>query len=447
MERITRAVRRLVAGAALAWMLVAAGVARADEADIRRIVQEELQAAAAAKKADGSAIEARLKDGLKFESVDRRFQFHLGGRIHLDTAFYDDDEWVDAGGADQADGVSFRRLRLEANGEVHQRVEFKLHLEFSDANKGASSDVEVSLRDVWVGLKGPKDCWGCLAPGLRVGHLKEPFSLEMITSSNHLTFLERALPNAFVPAFHTGVMLHDSLRGGQWTYGVGLFANSDAGGAASVESGDDGLAFTSRVTWTPWYDCRCPCRRFHVGASWSHRFDLGSLRFRQRPEVNLRDRLVDTGSFAAQGVDLLGLEAALVHGPFSLQGEYVQADVDAAAAGDPSFSGWYVFASWFLTGECRPYAKGAFGAVKPCGDFLAGRCGGTGAWEVALRYSELDLDDQAIAGGRMRNWTLGLNWYVNPRMRVMANYVLSDVERGAIGETLGILGLRFQVTF
>lgn len=422
--------------------------ARADEADIRRIVQEELKAAADKKKKDeGSVVKVQWKEGLKFESNDKKFKMHIGGRAQLDAAFYDDDDYVDAGGSDQKDGVKFRRIRLEASGEMYKHAEFKVQLDFADDKKGKSDDVEVALKDVYMGLKNLKDCWGCAFPNIRVGHFKEPFSLEELTSSKYISFMERALPNVFAPSRNVGFMLHDSLRGGQLNYGVGLFATTDDGGEASIEEGDDGMAFTARVGWTPWYDCTCPCNRFHIGASYSHRFDLGSVRFRQRPEISLRDRLVDTGSITADGVDLFGVEAALVYGPLSVQGEWMQASVDSDSADDPSFSGWYVFASYFLTGECRPYSKGTFGRVKPCCNFLDNECCCKGALEVLLRYSTLDLDDQAIAGGEEANWTVGLNWYLNPNMRVMANYVIADVERGAIDETLHIFGLRFAVDF
>lgn len=440
-----------IASTALVVLLtsaICAPGAVADEAEIRRIVQEEMKAAADKKKAaEGDVMKVTWKEGLKFESNNKLFKAHVGGRILLDAAFYDDDDYVDAGGSDQEDGAEFRAARLEVSGEMYKHVEFKLQVDFADNKKGKSDDTEVAFKDVYLGLKKLKDCWGCLFPDIRAGYFKEPFSLEELTSSRFTTFMERGLPNVFVPGRNTGIMLHDTLRGEQITYGVGLFTSSSDGGFGIFEDGEDGLAFTSRVTWTPWYDCNCECNRFHIGASYSHRFDIADVRYRQRPEIHLQDRLVDTGTFDADGVDIYGAEMALVYGPFSVQGEYVQVNVDSPAEDDPSFSGWYVYASYFITGECRNYKKGKFDRTKPCCDFLDNDCCCSGAWEVALRYSSLDLNDKAIQGGEEQNWTLGVNWYINPNTKVMANYVLADVDRGSIDETLGIFGLRLQVDF
>ncbi|MEE8159192.1 MAG: porin, partial [Dehalococcoidia bacterium] len=54
--------------------------------------------------------------------------------------------------------------------------------------------------------------------------------------------------------------------------------------------------------------------------------------------------------------------------------------------------------------------------------------GGLGAWEVAARYSNLDLNDASIGGGKMHNLTFGLNWYLNPNVRWMVNAVLSKTK-------------------
>jgi phosphate-selective porin OprO/OprP len=206
--------------AALAW---AADARAADDKEIRKIVQEEIKAAADKKKKDqGDVMTVKWKEGLKFESNDKRFKAYVGGRVLLDTAFYADDDWVDAGGADQQDSVAFRDVRLQVGGDIYTYGEFRAEVGFVDQNKGTATDTEVQIRNVYFGLKNLSDCWGCAFPDIRVGHFKEPFSLEEQTSTRFLTFMERALPNVLSPAFNTGLMVHDVLRGDQLTYGVGV---------------------------------------------------------------------------------------------------------------------------------------------------------------------------------------------------------------------------------
>jgi len=177
------------------------------------------------------------------------------------------------------------------------------------------------------------------------------------------------------------------------------------------------------------------------------------LRYRNRPETHLTDvRLVDTGTIDADGANLLNPEIALVWGPFSVQGEYFWTAVDSTEANDPSFQGAYLFGSWFITGEHRKYStsSGKFDRVKPQSNFMDG---GLGAWELALRWSWLDLNDENVRGGEETNYTLGVNWYLNPNYRLLFNYIYADVEdRGSVEDDFqdgnaNIFAMRFQVDF
>jgi phosphate-selective porin OprO/OprP len=89
----------------------------------------------------------------------------------------------------------------------------------------------------------------------------------------------------------------------------------------------------------------------------------------------------------------------------------------------------YAFVSYFLTGEHRPYdlGNGRFGRVKPRANFDPTR-GDWGAWEIATRYSYLDLNDRDLTGGRLWNLTAGINWYLYPNLRLMFNYVYADLD-------------------
>jgi phosphate-selective porin OprO/OprP len=196
----------------------------------------------------------------------------------------------------------------------------------------------------------------------------------------------------------------------------------------------------------------------HLGLSYRHFFlDEGDLRYRARPETAVIDtRFVDTGDLDAENADLLIGEFAAVRGPWNFVAEYFWNPVELDE-GHVDFSGYYALVSYFLTGETRPYnpLKGGFGAVKPLDplDFQNGT--GIGAWEVALRYSFLDLDqdDEGIDGGRERNITMGLNWYPISAMRVMLDYTWANIDDRTVNgvdlndEAVHIVQSRFQVAF
>ncbi len=368
------------------------------------------------------------KDGIKMETTDKAFQAYVGGRIHADFAAFTEDGDMKAAFGDFENGADFRRARFVIGGRIYERVEFKAEYDFA----GGDAD----FRDVYLGLVELP--W---VGNLRVGHFKEPFSLEELTSSNFITFMERGLPNAFAPSRNMGFMAQNAVLGERMTWAAGAFRDSDDFGSSSD---DGGFTFTGRLTGLPYYH-DTGRSLLHLGVAYSHGDPADDeVQFRARPEAALAPRIVDSGVIGSDGVDRVGLEAALVQGPFSLQGEWIYAGVDTGER-DPAFDGWYVMASWFLTGEHRAYrpSTAAFDRVRPARSFLFGD-GGPGAWEVAARYSNIDLDRGAVRGGELSDVTGGVNWYLNPNTRVMLNYVFADRRR--IGDAHAFQ-TRFQLDF
>jgi phosphate-selective porin OprO/OprP len=133
---------------------------------------------------------------------------------------------------------------------------------------------------------------------------------------------------------------------------------------------------------------------------------------------------VDTGlMFRVHDVQTFGFETLLVHGPLSFQAEAMAASVDQV--GQRSlFHGNYSQVGYFLTGEHRPYDRKAAVVDRIIPNQSFGK-GGAGAWEVAARFSHIDLTDDAIIGGRMDNLTFGVNWFINPYVKWEFNYVRS----------------------
>ncbi|WP_316364491.1 OprO/OprP family phosphate-selective porin [Candidatus Thiodiazotropha sp. CDECU1] len=365
------------------------------------------------------------RGGLEVTTTDGEFSLQLGGRILADVAVYDED--MNALG----NGSELRDLRLDLEGRLYADFIYELSVDFSDG--------EADVKDAWFAYDANYP-WR-----YAVGHFKEPFSLEEMTSKRYLTFMERALPNVFAPGRSMGVGAHWS--GEQVTFAGGLFGddyNDD-----TDDEGDEGWGVTSRITYAPKAEERSA---LHLGMAASYRKldDEETVRFDSRPESHLTDiRYLDTGKLEqSDSTTLVGVEGAWVSGPFSMQGEWMQAKIARDADKDPTFEGWYLQASWFLTGESRRYKQSSakFGRIRPLSDH--------GAVEVAARFSSVDLNDGEIEGGSSDIITLGLNWYINRQIRLMANTIFIDNDRfaDADGDVEGedepsILQLRAQVDF
>ncbi|MBT3063843.1 MAG: porin [Candidatus Thiodiazotropha sp. (ex Lucina pensylvanica)] len=367
----------------------------------------------------------KTEGGLEVTTTDGEFSLELGGRILADAAIYDEDKNA------LGNGSELRDLRLDLEGRLYADFIYEFSVDFADG--------EADVKDAWF-------AYDAVYPWkISVGHFKEPFSLEELTSKRYLTFMERALPNELAPGRSIGIGAHWS--GQRVTFAAGFFGddyNDDAD-----DEGDEGWGISSRLTFAPWAEERSALH-LGVAAGFRRLDDEEEVRFDTRPESHITDiRYLDTGKLEqSRSIALLGLEGAWVTGPFSLQGEWMQAKVERDTGTEPTFDGWYLQASWFLTGESRRYKQDAakFGRIRPLSEH--------GALEAAARFSSLDLNDGEIEGGSSDNLTLGLNWYINRQIRLMANAIFVDNDRfaDADGDVEAedeptIIQLRAQVDF
>ncbi len=360
--------------------------------------------------ADGSGA-------LRFESKDGDVEGRIGGRIMFDHTVGSVGDGLEPVVGAMADGTEFRRARLFADGSLYD-IGYKFQVDFAE---------EPSIEDMYLTFPSP-----VLEAEIRVGKFKEDLSLVEITSSKYITFMARPMLTELTGRRDLGVRLGGRADGGALTYGVGIYRDK-VDDALGTSRGDGDYKGTGRVTYVPWRQDEARTL-VHVGASGS----VASLdpddpsEEAHEPEVHLAPDFLDTGPLSAEHVTQLGLESALVYDALSVRAEFLQKKYGLETGGpDPTFGSWYVSGSYFLTGEHRPYDGGAFDRVVPHENARAGTDGGLGAWEVAARFSTMDLNDRGIVGGEANTVTLGLNWYLNPSVRVMANYTRAAVEDAA----------------
>ncbi|MFM7161651.1 MAG: OprO/OprP family phosphate-selective porin [Planctomycetaceae bacterium] len=417
------------------------------------------QQADEAKKAEADRKKAE-EEAKKADPRRQKFVTRPFGRIHVDAVTFDQDQAnIDTVG-NALNGVDIRRARLGVEGEGYGRYFYRFDVDF------VTLDQQVATRPVIVDAYLDIQQLDWLG-NLRVGHFREPFSLERLDSTHDLPFLERSNPvNVLTPFRNVGAMVFNNNEEETVTWASGLFfENTNELGETLRDQTP--LAFTTRATWNPWYELDEEChdlRMFALGASYSFRHTTGVTRnFGIPPEVVVKEgvlrrtpNFVNTGQIAVGDLNLVGLEAVTVLGSFSLEGEYlVNAGSQGTNGGDLFFQGAYVEAMYFLTGEHRNYQRktGNFGAVAIQDPFVVTkdengcRRNGLGAFEVAARLSWIDLDHQQIHGGELTDLTLGLNWYYTLRSRVMFNYVRAMLDRGNRDSNADIFGVRFQYAF
>jgi phosphate-selective porin OprO and OprP len=388
-------------------------------------------------------LEALEKPILKYPA-----NVQLQGVFQADGVTFNQDEVnqspAAAGGVGYIEnGGDFRRARLTAKAALANNMNALMQFDFAAQGRPTFTDVWVE----WTDLP--------LVGTVRVGQWKHPFSLEVVSSFRYTTFMERSsLFQAFTPFRHIGIGAYNHTEDLMSTWAVSyLRTGQDQFGDSLSTHGGNGCA--GRVTRVLWYDESEGRSYAHVGGAYFLNVPPNhSTSFRSIPEIfvgqNANDG-VGTAGFAVPGVfdgtpffvntgtltnvdhvHTFGLEGLWVYGPLSVQAEAMAATVDRATAATAVLDGAYVQAGYFLTGEHRPYDRtnGAIDRVKPFEDFFlvgtdSGLERGIGAWELALRFSHIDLNDDTISGGEMDNLTLGVNWYCNPNCKVVFNYVHS----------------------
>ncbi|NJO14417.1 MAG: hypothetical protein HC877_01320 [Thioploca sp.] len=341
------------------------------------------------------------------------FKLELEGRMMWDSDIVDG---IHRGGQSGSD-LELRDAQLTVVSKLNK--DWKTELQFDFEGK----EERLSIADANIKYTGWKDL------KLTVGKTKEPFGLEKLTSSSYLTMIEESMATeAFAPSRNLGISLSGDTSQLVWSLGLYDIDNND--------TEHNLYAVTGRLTYAPWHQHG---NLLHLGIAGSIRdFDGEKYKIDERAEVHLADKIVTSAKTAANQVNLLGLEVAGVKGPFSLQVEYMLADINAESSANVNYTGYYLQGSYFLTGESRSYDQGEFGKIKPRAQ--------SGAWELTTRYSVLDTQDND-SGVKATNVTVGMNYYVNQQVRLMMNYINTKLTKAVSSDTGNAFSFRLQYDF
>lgn len=357
------------------------------------------------------------KNGLGLESADGANSIKLIGRVHMDYRSFSSD----APNSDhEQDKFDLRRARFGFEGKFNKDFDYKLFANFSDSS--AAIDEGYVGYTYTSGLK------------FRAGKFKMPFSLEQMTSSNNIDFIERSLggqmEGEFVPAKQIGAMVFGAPIDGM-TYALAASEGSNTKTAA--RSNPD---FIGRVTANPLKMMGTNDQVLHLGLG----YRTGDIATAITSIASARTEAREQSAYfqSSVGADVgatrtgTGLELAYANGPFKVQGEHMKLKYDNVTSPNVSLDTTYIQGVWNVTGESHNYSNssGTFGFIKPKSKFT--NKGGTGALQVGLRYSMFDGSGNPLNTNKTDKadaTTLGATWILNDNTRVMLNYIVTRFDR------------------
>ena len=377
---------------------------------------------------------------LIFVSADGRFKYWLDGRIQIDYGkIFDSKNKLPS-------GVKARRVRFAIKSVLHKTWAGELDLSITPTLEPDENN-DIKVMDLWIAYNGLPNTT------IKFGNQKPCFSIEELTTSRWIMFMERSLPNAFQLGRRVGVSVTTWQDFGiPWWLGAGFFGDEVARGAEDGEE-ESGL-IVSRLCVLPLYHDNLILQ---VGGSCykmeAEEGTMDTMRLKATEFHHQKHKLLDTDIIL--GVDHLigsGIEGVVQWNNFMLQGEYMSLNVFRKNSyKDAYFNGYYVQASYILTGEKHGYDRlqAEFTGVQPK-DF------DLGAWEVALRLSGINLTDEDadIWGGAATYTTLGLNWHINTNIKAVINYLITDHDKHANkrktlqgNDDFSVLSMRLQYLF
>ena len=393
------------------------------------------------------------------ESADGQNSIYLTGRLHFDVGDYLDYHPSSkfASVQDLNGGVNARRARLGVTGKFQGDWAYTFIYDFGGSNDagpgggttgGVTSGGIQSAQITYNGLyKGPYPI------AFDIGYMDTPFTLDEATSSNDIMFVERAS----IQAVASNIFANDyrsaaGVRSNDDRYWAGIYLTGPQSGF--VHGAPEQVGAFGRGTYQVLQD---PNYSLHIGG------DVGALlkpptssgirtiTLSDRPEDRIdTTSILSTGALGTaanpvNGAQVYGAELAGGWNSLFGQAEYYHIDVDRDGLPSNGFDGAYVQGSWTITGEHRKYipATGAYSAIIPDHPFRPwDQDYGTGAFELAARYSTIDLNDNfqsgvapktgsnAVGGGRQNVYQVGLNWYPNANMRFMLDYLHGTIAKG-----------------
>ena len=262
---------------------------------------------------------------------------------------------------------------------------------------------------------------------IKVGRFFPSFFLDYDRSFN-----EWPVAGSLVEQLKDGVQVRT--YGDKWTISSS-YGNSGSISKTNSENKRD--AFYLKGTYVPYFK-KENNEYFHIGLANSYLKPKSYLQYKAKPEARSNFNLLKTSQINNVNYgNVTNLSLAYNYKSFSTQLEYLVSKLNRdAAKPNLAYHGGYVQVAYFLTGESKEYdfKKGKLESITLNNSVFEfakkNKKFGIGAWEIAAKYSTLNLNSK-IKSGKIDIYGLGLNWYLNDNLKLSNDFLLAKTDRNA----------------
>ena len=329
--------------------------------------------------------------------------------LAINTQRFDQDanSILQVGSLDEYERAEVTAARLGLSGFIGRdyRVYYYIDYGYNGFEEGfkLQQDDEWSLYNLEVTF--PKTRLGTFT----VGRMKAPESISRVMGGLYEPTSLRSVPiNVLTASRDNGIRLTNTALDDRMTWGTGIYNDWLSNSGQSFD--ETNTYIVGRVTGLPIF-ADGGNHLLHLGLSArGTSMENESIRFRGKPGFSVGPDYLDTGDLQGKGARWLIGEFSWKKDNFLILAETVHTAIDSPTLGDPTLKGSYVWAEWTLTGESRGYdqSRGIWNRPLPNSNFTAG---GTGLWSVTASWSDTDLDDKGVSGGRLEEYILGVSWF------------------------------------
>ena len=366
---------------------------------------------------------------------------------NYDTVFLNNDPNFPSGG-------NIRRAIIYLNGELDAentwKYQFAYDFRYND------------FQTTYLGYNADDNLW------VAVGIMPPPIGMANWVSFNDFQFIEPAvMVSAFTPIKKLGIYAeyHTPL----WAITAMVYApnpttddffyydtNNDM---VNIKDQSNPIGASTRA----WIGTETAWGIPHFGGSFLYQdlntkqsagYIIGLPEFDPTGELYDHYLITSVGGENNKNYWIAGLETGFQYNSWTAQAEYQQYRItsDEDAKSNLMFSSWYAQIGYVITGESRVYDSysGTYNNPIPQGKY--------GAFELAARFSTLDLSDtgneqwdkEIGIGGKQDTITVGLNWFINPQIKAQLNYIYAkgkDYYNSTDTRTLNIYAARVGYIF